>query len=227
MGLLSASTTVVRFVAPPPEPLDREAIARAVTKRAFRELDDDAGAAQRAGWVALHDPLVTELTPADLFVQHYLVLGFRYDRRAVPAKLLWLERRRAEAAFKAEHGLERLGAAARKQLRADVEARLLARALPAPRLLDCVWNLRTGHVYLSGKQRAAREAFVEHFRQTFGTTPVPLIPYVAAEHVGLGERTVATVRGVEPASLVPASRPAVDPDVPRLPLDGAAAEAAR
>ncbi len=36
-----------------------------------------------------------------------------------------------------------------------------------------------------------------------------------------------SVRGVEPASLVPASRPAVDPDVPRLPLDGAAAEAAR
>ena len=99
MGLLSTSSTVVRFVATPPARLDRDAVARAVARRAFRELDPEGGdAAQAAGWVGIHDPLATDFSPADLFFQRWLAVGFRWDRRAVPAKLLWLERRRAEAA---------------------------------------------------------------------------------------------------------------------------------
>jgi hypothetical protein len=222
VGFLSASSTVVRFVAQPPSHLDRDAVARTVTRRAFREHDDGDGPPQSFGWVDIHDPLSTELGPADLFFQHYLVVGFRYDRRAVPAKLLFLERRRAEAAMRAERGMERLGAAMRKQIKADVEARLLARALPTPRLYDCVWNLETGRVYLTGKQRGAREAFVELFRQTFGIAPVPLIPYLAAEHVGLPTRVVDAVRAVEPASFTDPPVPAADPDVPRLPIQEAA-----
>jgi hypothetical protein len=219
MGLLAASSTVVRFVAPPPSPLDRDALARAVSRRAFRDAEPVGGeASQTGGWVGIHDPLATALSPADLFFQHYLVLGFRWDRRAVPAKLLFLERRRAEAALCAERGVERLGAAARKQVKAEVEARLLLRALPAPRLFDCVWNLETGRVYFTGKLRAAREAFGDLFRQTFGVAPVPMIPYLAAEHVGLAPRVVDALRAVEPCSLVAADVPTHDPVVPRLPL---------
>ena len=219
MGLLSASSTVVRFVAPAPPHLDREALARAVSKRAFRELDPEGGGASQAcGWVGIHDPLATALTPADLFFQHHLVVGFRYDRRTVPAKLLFLERRRAEAALKLERNTDRLGASARKQIKADVEARLLARALPAPRLFDCVWNLETGRVYFTGKLRVARDAFADLFRETFGVAPVPLIPYLAAEHVGLATRVVEAVRAVEPASFVPAAAPERAARIPRLPL---------
>lgn len=223
MGFLSASTAVVRLHAAPPTRLDREAIARAVTRRAFTEIDDGAAEATdvraaRAGWVGLHDPLVTDLSPADLFFQHYLVVAFRYDRRTVPAKLLWLERRREEAAARVERGLDRLGAAVRRQIKQDVEARLILRALPAPRIFDCVWNLETGTLYFTGKLRAAREAFVQLFRETFGVAPVPLIPYLAAEHVGLGSEAVAALRAVEPSALVTVEPPAPSDDVPRLPL---------
>ena len=67
--------------------------------------------------------------------------------------------------------------------------------------------------------RAAREAFTECFRQTFGVTPVPLIPYLAAEHVGLDAHHVEALRAVEPASLVAEAPPRVRDDVPRLPID--------
>ncbi|HLK11500.1 MAG TPA: hypothetical protein VKW76_08965 [Candidatus Binatia bacterium] len=222
MGFLSASTTIVRFIAPVPPQLNREAVAAAVTRRAFRDVDPAAGGAREGcGWVGIHDPLVTVFDPADLFFAHWLVVGFRYDRLAVPAKLLGLERRRAEAARRAERGVERLGAAERKEIREEVEARLIARALPTPRLFDCAWNLETGRVYLSGRQRAVCEAFAELFRQTFGVRPVPLIPYLAAEHVGLVPRAVEAVRAVEPASLVPAGAPRPDARVPRLPLEEA------
>src|SRR5581483_9934988 len=105
MGFLSTSTTIVRFLAPVPR-LDREAMAAAVTRRAFRALDAAAGGDRQAcGWVGIHDPLATAVTPADLFFAHGLVLGFRYDRLVVPPTLLGLERRRAEAARCAERGV--------------------------------------------------------------------------------------------------------------------------
>jgi recombination associated protein RdgC len=219
VGLLSASSTVVRFVAAPPAPLDRGAVARAVARRVFRDLDpENAEASHASGWVGIHDPLATDLDAADLFFQHYLAVGFRYDRRVVPPKLLYLERRRAEAAKRGERENGRLGRALRKQIKSEVEARLLLRTLPAPRLFDCVWNLETGRVYFTGKLRTAREAFLELFRATFGVAPVPLIPYLAVEHVGLPARVVDAVRAVEPASLV-AVRERNGDGVPRLALE--------
>jgi DNA recombination-dependent growth factor C len=219
VGLLARSTSVVRFLATPPARIDREAIARAVVRRAFRELDGGE-ASTSFGWVGVHDPLATELTPADLFLQDHLVVGFRFDRRAVPAKLLQLERRRAEAARREESESGRLGREARKEIKAEVEARLTVRALPVPRLFDCAWNLSTGHVYFTGRLRAACEAFVDLFRVTFGVAPVPLIPYLAAERLGLPDRLVESVRAAEPASLT--ARAPV-PDVPSLPLEEAGA----
>lgn len=214
MGLLAASSTIVRMIAPPPARLDREAVAKAVARRAFR--DDDpaaAGGGVACGWVGIHDPLAVELTPADLFFQHYLVVGFRWDRRQVPPKLLWLERRRREEQVKRERGFERLGRALRAEIKEEVHQRLLLQALPVPRLFDCAWNLQTGAVLFTGKLRAAREAFQEHFRTTFGVQPVPMIPYLAAEHLGLPAGVVDAVRAVEPASLV-AEAPVAD--VPRV-----------
>ena len=70
--------------------------------------------------------------------------------------------------------------------------------------------------------RAAREVFSDCFRETFGVQPVPLIPYLAAEHVGLQGRQVEAVRAVEPVSLVATDAAAPEPaariEVPHLPL---------
>jgi hypothetical protein len=119
-----------------------------------------------------------------------------------------LERRRLERERAAARGALRVSAAERREIKDEIASRLVAQALPTPRLFDVVWNLENGRVYFSGKLRAAREAFGDCFRRTFGVTPVPLIPYLAAAHVGLGTGTVAAVRGVEPASLVAAVPPA-------------------
>ncbi|HJQ84133.1 MAG TPA: recombination-associated protein RdgC [Candidatus Binatia bacterium] len=209
----------MRFVATPPRKVDREAMAAAVARRVFREIDD-AVAVQAVGWVGVHDPLATELTATDLFFQEHLVVGFRWDRRMVPPKLLYLERRRAEATHRAENANGRLGREARKQIRAEVADRLVARALPAPRLFDCAWNLTTGHLYFTGRLRAACEAFADLFRSTFGVAPVPLIPYLAAEHLGLSAGAVAAVRAVSPADLTARD---VRTAIPRLALEEAEA----
>jgi DNA recombination-dependent growth factor C len=230
VGFLSASSSVVRFVAAAPARMERDAIALAVARHAFRESDPEVGDPRQAwGWVTIHDPLSVAFQPSDLFFHHYLVLGFRYDKRLVPPKLLWLERRRLEEERKAALGTTKLGAAARREIKDEVASRLLARALPTPRLFDVVWNLQTGRVYFSGKVRAARDAFSDCFRQTFGIQPVPLIPYLAAEHVtGMTGPQLEALRAVEPTSLAetaPPPAPArVRDDVPRLPIAAAPPE---
>jgi DNA recombination-dependent growth factor C len=219
VGFLSASTSVVRFVVVASSRMDRSEITKAVTKRAFRETDPEVGDPRQAwGWVAIHDPLLTVFTPADLFFHHYLVLGFRYDKRLVPPKLLMLERRRLENERKGARGVDRLGAAERREIKDEIAQRLVGRALPTPRLFDVVWNLETDRVYFSGKLRGACEAFTICFRETFGMAPVPLIPYLAAEHVGLEARHVEAVRAVEPASFAEPAEPVVRDVIPRLPL---------
>jgi DNA recombination-dependent growth factor C len=216
MGFTSATASVLRYVAPVPSTFDRNAVAAAVTQRGFRPLAPEDGA-QRGGWVGIHDPLATELGPADLFFQQYLAVGFRFDRRVVPAALLRLERRRLEGERAREQGVARLGAKARREIKIEVEARLVSQALPAPHVVDCAWNLERGRLYLSGGGRALREALLDLFRSTFGVHPVPMIPYVAAEHVGLGAGTVTALRAVEPTVLAQAAAPA-RPDVPSLPI---------
>jgi recombination associated protein RdgC len=215
VGLLGASSSIVRYTAPVPPRLDRVAVAQAVVRRAFRDLDADGGAPQAFGWVGAHDPLATDLAPEDLFLQHHLLVGFRFDRRQIPAKLVFLERRRAENARRAELGTARLGRVLRREIKADVEGRLMIRALPTPRLFDVAWNLDSGRLYFTGRLRAAREAFEALFRETFGVAAVPMIPYVAAEHVALPAQAVQAFRAVLPTSLVPDPEPS---RVPHLPL---------
>lgn len=216
MGFTSATASVFRYLAPVPASFDRVAVAAAITRRGFRPLAAEDGA-QRGGWVGIHDPLVTDLGPSDLFFQHYLAVGLRFDRRTVPAQLLRLERRRLEQERARELGVPRLGAKARREIKIDVEARLVSQALPAPQIVDCVWNLERGRLYLSGGGRLLREAFLDLFRATFGVHPIPMIPYVVAEHVGLGAGTVTALRAVDPAQLA-SGAPAGRDGVPTLPI---------
>jgi hypothetical protein len=73
VGFLSASTSLVRFVAA--ARLERETLAQAVARHAFRGGDPAAGDTRQTwGWIAVHDLLQTEFTtPADLFFHQYLV----------------------------------------------------------------------------------------------------------------------------------------------------------
>ncbi len=203
MGFLSATSSIVRLHAKPPKKMDRTDIAEAVSTRAFQG-HDELGMPKKEsyGWVALHDPLSTDFDPTDLFFQQYLVVGFRFDTRAVPAKLVWIERRRVEEVRKVELGVDRLNRATKREIKDDVESNLMARALPNPKLFECAWNLETEAVYFSGKLKGAREAFSTLFRDTFGVAPIPMIPYLAAERVGLPANVVKGVRDVEPARLV-------------------------
>ena len=195
MGFLSASSTIVRLHAEPPAKVDRETMLAGVTRRAFRE-ESESGLPHEEvfGWVDIHDPMETRFDTTDLFFQNYLLLGFRYDRRAIPTKLAWMERRQAERERRERDGLDRLSLSIRREIRDEVQARLLQKALPTPRLFECAWNLETGVIYFTTRTGSVMEAFSTTFRETFGMTPTPMIPYLTAEHVGLESSVLESFR---------------------------------
>ena len=202
MGFLSASSTIVRLHADPPAKIDRETVLAAVSRRAFRE-ESDTGLPHEEvfGWVDIHDPMETRFDTTDLFFQQYLLLGFRYDRRTIPTKLAWMERRQAERARRERDSLDRLSLSMRREIRDEVDARLLQKALPAPRLFECAWNLDTGVIYFTTRTGPVQEAFSTTFRETFGLNPTPMIPYLTAEHVGLDASVLASFRAGEEVEL--------------------------
>jgi hypothetical protein len=195
MGFLSASSTIVRLHAAPPAKVDRETVLAGVSRRAFRE-ESDTGLPHEEvfGWVDIHDPMETRFDTTDLFFQQYLLLGFRYDRRTIPTKLAWMERRQAERERREKDGLDRLSLSIRREIRDEVDARLLQKALPTPRLFECAWNLDTGVIYFTTRTGPVMEAFSTTFRETFGLTPTPMIPYLTAEHIGLDASVLASFR---------------------------------
>jgi hypothetical protein len=199
--------------------MERGAIATpSESARSARATPRSATRSSHGAGITIHDPLLPAFTPADCFFHHYLVLGFRYDKRLVPPKLLMLERRRLEERAQGDARVSKLGAAERREIKDEIHERLIARALPTPRLFDVVWNVDTGRVYFSGKLRAARDAFTDCFRETFGVVPVPLIRNLAAEHMGLKPSQVDAFRAVEPATFVGVGEPPASDDVPRLPI---------
>ena len=195
MGFLSASSTIVRLHAAPPAKVDRETVLAGVSRRAFRE-ESDTGLPHEEvfGWVDIHDPMETRFDTTDLFFQQYLLLGFRCDRRTIPTKLAWMERRQAERERREKDGLDRLSLSIRREIRDEVDARLLQKALPTPRLFECAWNLDSGVIYFTTRTGPVMEAFSTTFRETFGLTPTPMIPYLTAEHIGLDASVLASFR---------------------------------
>ncbi|MEO2169924.1 MAG: recombination-associated protein RdgC [bacterium] len=202
MGFLSASSTIVRLHAQAPAKPDRSAMVDAISRHAFKDDEPGLPREEASGWVTIHDPMVTYFDTSDVFFQQYLLVGFRYDKRSVPAKLAWMERRVAERERRERDGVERLTLSIRREIKEEVTDRLMQKALPVPRLFECAWNLDTGIVYFTTRTGTVQEAFQTAFRETFGVAPMPMIPYLTAEHVGLSAKVVDTFRGLEPALLI-------------------------
>ena len=174
----------------------------AVERHVFKEGSSEGlPREERFGWVAVHDPMVTTFDETDLFYQDRLLLGFRYDKRSVPAKLAWMERRVAERERREQDGVDRLNLAIRREIRDDVTDRLMQKALPVPRLFECAWDLKTGVLLFTTRTGTVQEAFTTTFRETFDITPTPLIPWFVAERIGLPARTVDSLRKQAPAEI--------------------------
>jgi DNA recombination-dependent growth factor C len=171
-----------------------EAFRESIQRYAFKNLDEGSAEERSVGWVAVHDMFQNRAEAMGFLKHPYIALSMRIDTKRVPAKALLRYTREAEAAVKAEEGLEYLPRARRLEIKDAVNLRLIKRAIPDSKLYDMVWNLDTGVVMFGSAGARLGDEFATLFSKTFGLMLTPLFPYSLGLH--LLER-----KGKEPSAM--------------------------
>ena len=183
MGFLSASASFTRYriIEEVPDQILRDA-PDLLTRGGFKEIENSAEA-QGFGWVAFNELLDSEWRTAPPEKGAYLAFGLRLDtRRVSPAvfkKHFAIALAEAEREAK-DAGRKFLSRERKKELREQVNLKLMARTLPIPALFDVVWNLDTHTVYFASTQNKMCELFQNLFTATFDLHLEPLTPYYLA-----------------------------------------------
>lgn len=172
MGALAGSISVRRYQVLDPLPADpRQKLLRGARAHAFAPLDPKAEGDRAVGWVSIADHEDAELRADKLFFVgaggEQLRAALRIDVLKPPPAEVRRQLRARVAAKEAEEArpLRRSEKAALKE---EVVRALRQRTLPRVRVVDVVWNLDTGRLYLWSQTKSVNEVFVDQFVRSFG-----------------------------------------------------------
>ncbi len=184
MGFMQSSWTFSRYFASGvlPEGYEEE-FASGIERYAFRNLDEQSAEERSVGWVSISDMFQTRIDAMGFLKPPYIALSLRVDTKKVPPKALLRFTREAEAAVRADEGLEYLPRARRLEIREAVNVKLLKRAIPDSRTYDMVWNLEAGFVMFGSLNAKLGDEFAGLFAKTFGLTLTPVFPYSLGFHI--------------------------------------------
>ncbi|MEW6747047.1 MAG: recombination-associated protein RdgC, partial [Planctomycetota bacterium] len=151
----------------------------------FRSIDRAANAIESAGWVTLGIPSATRFGLEEIWYDDFLCLGLRVDRKRLPANALRVRLLELLDAERSSQGLGSVARDRRQELRDKLESELFKRAIPSTQLYQVVWAAARGELFFSSTSESANSAFVTLFSRTFGRTPVPAFPGLAAKRAEL------------------------------------------
>ncbi len=136
-------------------PAWRDELREQLTARAFKEVDASTDPIREGFVDPWHLSTVTFEDSTRLFFEPHIVLGYRVDRRSVPANLYNAELQRRIAAWCAEHEVERCPNAVRQQLKDDLKQEWMLRALPKVKHLQISIDMTNGVVRMFGSSAEA------------------------------------------------------------------------
>jgi|GEM_PF-641930 len=208
MALFKGALTVRRFRVMGQPPDDFRAVYPALLQdKAFHAPLGLVRGEELSGWCLVENLLETDFSGTEgwLFNQ-YAVLGVRFERKALPQKLVAATLAQRIRAWCEEHRRERAPASVRTELRELLEDELYARALPRVTVHEVVWNLAEGWVLVANAAEAVADHVRKLFRDTFGLS---LVPATALDLVADDEPVLAAL---EVAGLTRLDGPAEDLD---------------
>ena len=200
MAFLKSSSSFTRFriTEPVPQSLWGE-IADRLKQHAFRDIDETSDE-RSLGWVSFEDMLDTQWREAPPQKGAYIAFSLRLDTRRVPPAVLKKHTAvamKAEEARNREQGKKYISRERKKELREQVELRLMTRTLPIPAEFNVVWNTADNMVFFASTQTKMIESFQEHFTKTFNLDLDQLTPYGLAAKI-LGDDGLAKLDRLEP-----------------------------
>ena len=187
MGLLSNTINICQFRAvgerPSQDPF--EWASERLAKNSFQSIDQTTDEVS-SGWVHIDDSTENSFAHPRAFLRdHYLAMTLRRDQRRVPSVVFRAHLQNAEREFLGAHpGLRRVPKQKREELSQAVKGALFAKTLPAPSMVDAVWDTNSNLVTLTSLTPRAIDLFDNYFKNTFeGFRLVMVHPFSRAEGV--------------------------------------------
>lgn len=199
MGALQGTLTYKVFYVHDevPEDFHTEILER-VKERAFEELTPESEDDEHYGWVPIEHPLRVEFERFNIVFDHFVNLGLRQDKYAIPSNLLKAHVSQAERAYKTEHDKDRLSKFERQDIKDVVRGELKNQSLPRMKVVDMSWDLRSGRIRFWNQSAKTCELFQGLFEDTFGLKILPANPYINAMQLELANEHVEMLAAVEP-----------------------------
>lgn len=177
MGLLKGRLSARRFVVNDSLPQNwREVYRDNLDSMAFTEPVAPT-LAEVSGWVHIHDELKTDFEDFNgWLLGSYLSLGFRIDKRTIPAAKLKAELKKRVKLWCEDRDLERCPKETRKDIKEQIQDEWTARVIPKTKVIELIWNIDSNIVYLSSHSDADCDKVRVQFYRTFGRRLLPMMP---------------------------------------------------
>ena len=156
-------------------------------RTAFQSIDQTTDEVS-SGWVHIDDSTENSFAPHPraFWRDHYLAMTLRRDQRRVPSVVFraHLPRMQSGSFFAAHPDLRRVPKQKREELSQAVKGALFSKTLPAPSMVDAVWDTNSNLVTLTSLTPRAIDLFDNYFKNTFeGFRLVMVHPFSRAERV--------------------------------------------
>ena len=204
MGIMKGALTLRRYrvVGEVPEGF-RGAYQDALSDHAFREPTSALHAEETIGWCLAQNLLETDFSDINRWLyNHYLMAGFRLDKKVVPSKLFRAHRDLRIREWCQEHGRDRAPSGVRAEIEDALLTEMLHQTLPRVQVVEWVWNVVDHWVLFHSTSNATNDRFRTHFRNTFGLNLEPFSPLeFLAESEGLaGQLEVQGISDYRPGT---------------------------
>ena len=202
MGFSGASCTFTRYRLLEQPSAELWAQVPAILRRyAFQDIDALPGEPRSFGWTSFEDMLDTEWAAAPPEKGAYLTFALRLETRRIPPAVLKKHHAlalREEKRHMAEQGKQFISRERKKELKEQVQVRLMRHFLPIPAIFDVIWATDAGLVYFASTQRKMLDMFEECFIKSFEIPLEQLTPYGLAA-MSLNEQELNRLDTLEPA----------------------------
>ncbi|MDP6928958.1 MAG: recombination-associated protein RdgC [Planctomycetota bacterium] len=172
-----ASFMVHGTMASPRDP----SFVKALGEHRFRSIEDASSERTSIGWVTPMDPTGETFAAEDLDFDAGIWLRIRIDRKRLPPAWLGIHRAKAERAAGRPLTLRE-----KRELKVELEQRLLPRILPGVAFVDVIWQPASSRLLLFATSRSVKEICVKLFGETFEVTIEEAGPWQLAQESRLG-----------------------------------------
>ena len=203
MGFAGFSCSFTRYRVLDRPPAELWTQVPALLKRyAFQDIDALPGETRSFGWTSFEDMLDIEWAEAPPEKGAYLAFALRLETRRIPPAVLKKHHAlalREEKRRMADQGKHFISRERKRELKEQVQLRLMRYFFPIPAIFDVIWATDSGLVYFASTQRKILDMFEELFARCFELPLEQLTPYGLAA-MSLNEHELNRLDTLEPTS---------------------------